>query len=280
MPHAWASGRRRAPVSALAALVACFAPFLFTLEPPPAFSQDLGNPKYQFQRRSGPDRQEGIKALEVSGARLDLISVLLDVQGATAGTPGDTYRIGFFLAEAEGGVRITVRDYDRFRTEKYHYLMIPSRTTFDQGFQVFGWNSSLARELGIGLDGLGALAKLGGHGYNVVAPVLLQETPFAARIRVRGVRFVFVPNETMTVEYLVCPEGNRSQVLLSSAGENWPKDQRSAVSWPGRDPKGQPVGEGHYVLALTARVKTIQGVVDRIPLDFTFYYKPEIVAGP
>jgi len=178
------------------------------------------------------------------------------------------------------GVRITVRDYDRFTAEKYHYWMIPARVAFGQGFQVFAWDARLARELRIGLDGLGAVASLGGHGYPVVAPLLFQEKPFAARIQARGVRFVFVPNETMTVEYRVHPKGNPSRILLRSAEEKWPKDQRSAVSWPGRDPKGQPVGEGHYVMALTATVKTIQGFEEKIPLDYTFYYKPEIASGP
>jgi formylglycine-generating enzyme required for sulfatase activity len=50
-------------------------------------SQDLSNPKYQFQRRSGPEREEGIKPLERSGAYLDLVSVLLDAPAPLAGLP-------------------------------------------------------------------------------------------------------------------------------------------------------------------------------------------------
>lgn len=280
MPYARASLGWRGPLSALITLVASLASFLFAQDPSPALAQDLGNPKYHFQQRSGPDREEGIKPLERSGAYLDLVSVLLDAPGASPGVPGDTYRIGFFLEAAERAIRIRVRDYDRFTTEKYHYWMIPLQTAFDRGFQVFAWNPSLARDLGIGLEGLGAVASVGGYGYPVVAPLLLQEAPFPARIRARGVRFVFVPNETMTVEYRLHPKGHPSRILLRSAGEKWPKDYRSAVSWLGRDLKGQPAGEGHYVLALTATVKTLQGFEEKIPLDYTFHYKPELASGP
>lgn len=55
----------------------------------PGFAQDLGNPKYRLTDRQGPDRREGIKPLDRSGAYLDLVGVFLDAAGIpAAGGPG------------------------------------------------------------------------------------------------------------------------------------------------------------------------------------------------
>lgn len=246
----------------------------------PAFAQDLGNPKYKFQSRRGPDREEGIKPLERNSAYVDLVGVFFDVPGmAGMGQPGEWLRLGFYLRERERNVRVEVRDYERFRQEKYHYWMVPTQTVFDGGFQQFAWDASVARELGIRPDDLGAVAFLGGHGYPVVAPLLLLAAPFPARILAQGIRFVFVPNETMTVDYSVYQKDTPSRVLLQRSGEQWPKGRRSPVRWPALGPGGLPAAEGAYVLALTATHTTSQGFTERIPLDYTFHYRPDVVVG-
>ncbi|MGH6689276.1 MAG: hypothetical protein ACREF4_01150 [Gammaproteobacteria bacterium] len=242
-------------------------------------AQDLGNPKYRFQDRQGPDRKEGIRPLERSGAYIDLVGVLFDVPVTRSGGEREQrLRLGFFLPERERLVRIEVRDYDRFRAAKYHYWMIPTQTVFDSGFQEFAWDADLARELGIRPDELGAVAELGGHGHIIVVPLLLGAAPFPATVRAQGVRFVFIPNETMTVEYSLYPKGNPSHPLLRGAGEQWLKGQRVELRWPGRNRSGEPASDGHYVLALTVTFTTPRGVKEKIPRDYTFHYRPNVMA--
>jgi hypothetical protein len=113
----------------------------------------------------------------------------------------------------------------------------------------------------------------------MLAPLLLVTAPFPAMIRVQGVRFVFVPNETMTVGYRLYQRGLSSVDLLRRSGEQWPKGQRSLVRWPGLGPGKQTASEGSYVLELTAIVTTLQGFKETIPLDYTFYYRPDVVIG-
>jgi hypothetical protein len=278
MTHAPELRIRMVHLTGLAWLIAVSATIVPLLDARPALAQDLGNPKYQFQPRKGPDRAEGLKPLERSGAYVDLAGAFLHVaEPRAASAPGDRWRLGFFLPRQEKAVEIQVRDYDRFQKDKYRYWMIPARTDFPAGFREFAWDGSLARELGLGLGDLGAVVRLGGHGYPTVAPLLLQAPPFPRRLQAEGVRFVFVPSETMTVEYAVHPLGAPSQALWGNAGARWEKDARISVHWPGRDRQGKPVGEGVYVLALTAKVTTLQGFVETIPLDHTFHYRPEIM---
>jgi hypothetical protein len=242
----------------------------------PVIAQDLGNPKYRLTDRKAPDRKEGIKPLDRAGEYLDLVGVFLDVPGLHGrDEPREWLRLGFYLQERERRVSIQVRDYGRFREEKYHYWMIPAETVFDSGFRQFAWDADLARELGIRPEHLGAVAKVDGRGYRLVVPLLLAAARFPSTVRAQGVRFVFVPNETMTVDYRVHPQSAPSQVLLRGTAEAWIKDQRSEVRWPG--PGRQPAGEGAYMLALTAKVSTPQGLTETIPLDYAFYYRPELV---
>jgi hypothetical protein len=270
------SGVSRRRASGFAALLAVSASFLPCPGSEPAFAQDLGNPKYRLQSRPGPDREEGIKPLERSGAYLDLVGAFLETPAVPGRDGPQEFRLGFYLPERERNVRIEVRDYDRFQREKYHYWMVPAQTVFDGGFQQFAWDASVARELGIRLDDLGAVVLVGGHGERVVAPLLLATAPFPASIRAQGVRFVFVPNETMTVEYTVHPKGTPSVVLLRRTGEQWTKGQRMPVRWPGLGPDRQPANEGPYVLRLTVIVTTPQGFTDPFPFDHTFHYRPVV----
>ena len=90
---------------------------------------------------------------------------------------------------------------------------------------------------------------------------------------------MFVPNETMTVDYSVYQRDTPSRVLLQRSGEQWPKGRRSPVRWPALGPGGLPAGEGAYVLALTATHTTSRGFTERIPLDYTFHYRPDVVVG-
>lgn len=108
--------------------------------------------------------------------------------------------------------------------------MIPAQTVFDSGFREFAWDAGLARELGIRPENLDAVTELGGHGYPVVVPLLLGAARFPPTVRAQGVRFVFVPNETMTVDYRLYPKGTPSQVLLRSTGEQADLDEPAILS--------------------------------------------------
>ena len=232
-----------------------------------------------FRRRSGPDREEGLKPLDRSGAYLDLVGVFLEAPGIPGvKAPGSHLRIAF-LSAVECCVRIKARDYDRFGAERYHYEMIPTQSRFDRGLQVFSWDAGLARELSLEPGDLGVVAAIGGKGYPVVAPLLFQAFPFSGKVTLEGVRFVFVPNETMTVDYLIHPQGQPKEVLQERGGTVAEgAEEYGSVEWA-RQP-GRSVAERPYILKLTASITTPQGFVERIPHDYVFHYQPQLVAGP
>ena len=256
--------------------------FILTFDSPmvcSAFAQDWQHPRYRLQERRNPagqvDRREGIQPLEIAGETLTLVAAHLSTSDLSGASQGDIYRLGFYLREAEPSVNIKARDYKKF-PYGYHYWMLPTRTQFTRGFQEFTWDASLIRDLGMQLEDFGAIAWLGGYGYPVVAPVLLHTAPFPSRIQVQGCRFIFVPNETMTVVYSLAPRGHHTPVLLQQDAEKWHKDSRQPVTWNGRDRQGHLVSEGLYVLKLTATVTPPGRPPEKIPYDVEFYYKPEI----
>ena len=250
------------------AFVVCFAD-----------AQDLHHHRYQFQRRTNAagqvDREEGIKPLEIAGETLTLVAAHLTTSDVLSTTQGDRYRLGFYLREDEPRVTIKARDYHKF-PNGYHYWMLPTQTQYARGFQGFTWDAALTRDLGIQLDDFGAVASIGGYGYHFVAPVLLHTAPLSPRIRVQGCRFIFVPNETMTIAYSLAPKGQSRQALLQRSAEKWYKDARQPVTWDGKDRQGRPASEGLYVLNLTATVTPAGRPPEKIPYDVEFYYKPEI----
>ena len=245
----------------------------------PGLAVDLQHPRYQLQDRTNAegrvDRTEGIKPLEISGERLALVAVLLNAMDKPVGTTSDLYRVGFFLKTAEEGVTVEVRDYNFFGG-KYRYWMRPRRKGYDRGFREFTWDDGLARELGLRVEDLGVLAWLGGHGRPIVSPALISAAPFPAIIRVRGCQFIFVPNETMTVEYRLFPKEKQTQVFLESGEETWNKDQRTTLSWDGRGYRSAPATEGAYVLRLTAKLAAAGRPTEQIPYDYEFYYTPYV----
>jgi len=232
-----------------------------------------------LQERRNPagqvDRREVIRPLEIAGETLTLVAAHLTTSDLSGAAKGDIYRLGFYLREAEPRVNIKARDYHTFQG-KFHYWRLPTRTQFAHGFQEFTWDGSLMRDLGLRFEDFGAVASIGAYGYPVVAPVLLHTAPFPSRIRVQGCRFIFVPNETMTVAYSLAPQGQPAPVFLQQDAEKWSKDVRQSVIWNGRDRQGHPVPEGLYVLKLTATVTPSGRPPEKIPYDVEFYYKPEI----
>jgi hypothetical protein len=247
----------------------------------PAFALDLRNPRYQLQKRRNAqgqvDRKEGIEPVKYAGERVDLVSAVLNVPELATRQTGETYRLGFFLPQAERRVYIEVRDYDRFKRENFHYWMLPTQRQYERGFREFAWDASLAQELGIYLPDVGAVAWVGGYGYYVVAPLLLQAASFPPRIHAQGCRFVFLPNATMTVDYHVAPKSAPSPVVLQSTGERWEKDHKQIITWRGQDAHGRPAPAGHYVLKVTAKVVPVRGRPQRtIPFDVAFYYQSDI----
>ena len=244
-----------------------------------AFALDVGHPKYRLQDRSNDqgevDRKEGMQPLEIAGERLDLVSAFLLAPGLAGGSPGKQFRLGFFLPQAESRVKLQVRDYNAFK--QYYYWMLPARTAYDSGFQQFAWNKALAEAVGLGLEQLGAVAWVRGHGYPVVMPLLLQASDFPAQIRVRGCKFVFVPNVTMEVAYRLFPKVQESLVLLERASETWNKGLKGEIVWDGQTPQRVAAPKGWYVLEIKTRIQYPGRPAVRIPFDYEFYYQPMIV---
>jgi hypothetical protein len=244
---------------------------------------DFQQPKYRLQERQGfsgqVDRREGIKAVEIAGEKLSLVAALLNVQDMPSSPPGEIYRLGFFLQQAESNVKLQVRDYNFFKGKGY-YWMLPTRTGYADGFQEFAWGAQLAQELGIHLKDLGAVAILGGHGHMVIAPLLLHAAPFPPRIQGEGCRFIFVPNETMVVDYRLFPVKDEHRAVLESTSMKWYKDRTQMIKWDGTNLQGKPADEGRYILKLTSYINVAGKPADRIPYDYEFYYKPEIIYQP
>jgi hypothetical protein len=243
------------------------------------FAQDLHHPRYQFQKRTNAagqiDREEGVKPLEIAGETLTLVAAHFTTSDLLGTTQGDRYRLGFYLREDEPRITIKARDYNKF-PNGYHYWMLPARMQYARGFQEFTWDASVIRGLGMQLEDFGAVASIGGAGYFVVAPVLLHVAPFPSRIRVQGCRFIFVPNETMTVTYRLAPREPSRPPVLQPSPATWYKDTRHAITWDGKDRQGRPAAEGFYVLNLTATVTPAGSPPEKIPFDVEFYYQPEI----
>jgi hypothetical protein len=268
------------PYSTIAGLLLFLLLPLFPSENFSTFAQAPQHPKYRLQERKNPqgqvDRLEGIKPVEIAGERLDLVAVLLNTPYVPGEQPGQIYRLGLFLPETESRVSIEVRDYNVFHGQ-YHYWMLPTRKQYNRGFQEFAWDATLARELNIRLEDLGAVAWVGGYGYHVVAPMLLHTAPFPPQMPVQGCRFLFIPSETMTVAYRLYSKNEQSRIFLESTAEKWHKDEKQTISWKGQNLQGDPAPEGQYVLELTAEIASPGRSGIRIPYDYVFYYKPDMV---
>ena len=233
------------------------------------FAQDLGLPKYAYQQRGNPDRREGIKPIEISGEKLELVSVSFNPSNLSNPVQSDTYRLGFFLQQQEGQVNVRIRDYDSFGG-KYHYWMIPTQRSYPSGFQAFVWNSTIPRELQVRRADLGSVVSLGGYGYPVVAPSALYAEPFLSPVKWDSVRFTFIPNESMTIGYELFPKGQKSRLLLRGSGETWHKDRKNSITWFGLDDREQRAAEGLYILQITARISRPEPA---IAYDYEFYYR-------
>src|SRR5262245_27505911 len=162
----------------------------------PALAQDLQHPKYRLQERSNSDRWEGLEPLKISGEKIDLVAVLLTPAPEASGKGSDgSYHLGWYLPQAEPQVYIEVRDYRRF-PDNYHYWMRPKRQQYTSGFQHMAWDATILEELRISLPDIGAVARVRGYSYPVVAPLLMSATPLLTSIRLQGRRFIFLPSET------------------------------------------------------------------------------------
>ena len=174
----------------LVSCLLCFA--LVILIDLPTLAQDLQHPKYRLQERPNPDRWEGLEPLKISGEKIDLVAVLLTPAPEASGKgPDGSYHLGWYLPQAEPQVYIEVRDYRRF-PNNYHYWMRPKRQQYASGFQHMAWDTTILKELRISLQEIGAVARVRGYSYPVVAPLLLSATPLPMSIRL-GVPFYFSP---------------------------------------------------------------------------------------
>ena len=245
-------------------------------------ASDFGHPKYRFQKRKNSDgqwdRKEGIEPIKIAGEKLSLVSALFVVPKIKRiAKSTKKYRIGFFLKNQENRVNLAVRDYSLF-DEKYHYWMLPLISKYDSGFSEFSWDATLPMEMGIRIDDLGALTSIGGYGHYVIAPSLLHTSVLPPKIKVEGIRFIFIPNETMNLDYRLYSKKDESRILLTGKSEDWPKGQKSTILWNGRDHRNKPSPEGHYILSLTAKISGSFG--GQIFYDYEFYYKPIIIYRP
>ena len=149
--------------------------FLLYAELSSVWAVDLSHPRYRLQKRPNAagqeDRWEGIEPVKIAGEHLKLIGAFFNMPALQADKTSVTYRLGFYLKEAESQVDIEVRDYETFRGMNFIYSMLPLRTQYARGFHNFAWDAALARELDIGLEDLGAMARL--RGRSMVALLLM-----------------------------------------------------------------------------------------------------------
>jgi hypothetical protein len=73
----------------------------------------------------------------------------------------------------------------------YHYWMRPKGQQYASGFQRMAWNAVILQELQISPQDIGAVARVGGYSYPVVAPLLLSDAPLPTSVRLQGCRFIF-----------------------------------------------------------------------------------------
>jgi hypothetical protein len=187
-----------------------------------AWAVDLNHPKYRLQKRTNAtgqeDRREGIEPVQIAGEHLELIGAFLAVPAQQVDAASATYRLGFYLKEAENQVDIEVRDYEVFRRLNFTYKMLPLRKQYACGFHDFSWDATLAQELGIGVRDLGAVAWIRGRPIKAVVPLLLYTNTFPARLHVQGCSFLFMPNTTMTVEYGISPRDQETRLVKQGSG--------------------------------------------------------------
>jgi hypothetical protein len=216
---------------------------------------------------------EGIEPVKIAGEHLKLIGAFFNVPALQADRTSATYRLGFYLKEAESQVNIEVRDYETFRSMNFIYSMLPLRTQYARGFHNFAWDAALARELDIGLEDLGAVVRL--RGGSMVAPLVLHTNAFPAQIPVQGCRFIFIPNTTMTVEYRIYPREQDTHLVKQGSALKWTRHRSASVVWDGKDLQGHPMPEGVYVLKGSATFIPVSGRPEK-PLTFyeAFYYMP------
>ena len=120
-----------------------------------SWALDLSHPKYRLQKRKNAagqeDRREGIEPVKIAGEHLELLGAFFNVPALQVDAASATYRLGFYLKEADSQVDIEVRDYETFRGMNFIYWMLPLHTQYARGFHTFAWDAALAQELGIGL---------------------------------------------------------------------------------------------------------------------------------
>jgi hypothetical protein len=160
---------------------------------------------------------------------------------------------------------------------RFIYWMLPLRTQYARGFGTFTWDASLAQELDIGLQDLGAVVWIRGYSRPMVAPLLLHTGTFPAQMRVEGSRFVFMPNTAMTVDYHIYPKEQQERLVKQGRAVEWSANRQHAVVWDGKDPQGRSMPEGVYILDVSAIYTPAPGMPERrLPFDVAFYYTPMI----
>ena len=251
--------------------------FLLHAELSSVWAVDLSHPKYRLQKRKNAagqeDRREGIEPVKIAGEHLALIGAFFNVPALQVDAASATYRLGFYLKEAESQVDIEVRDYETFRRMNFIYSMLPLRTQYARGFHNFAWDAALAQELGVGLEDLGAVARL--RGRPMVAPLLMHTNAFPVRIPVQGCRFIFMPNTTMTVDYRIYPREQETRLVKQGRALEWKRHRSESVVWDGKDLQGRPMPEGVYVLKGTATFIPVPGSPEqKLTFYEEFYYTP------
>ena len=245
----------------------------------PTFGEGIYSLKYRLKDRRGPtgevDRREGIESVKIAGEKLYLFSVLFNTKANQSEESSELYRLGFFLPRDESRVNIQIRDYNSFKGDA-HYWMFPKQKRYQNGFHMFLWSAQISKELGIHLNHLGARADIRGHDHLIVAPLILQATPLPPRIVIQGCRFIFLPNETMDVEYTLFTKDNEHDPVMANVIEKWHKDQKSIIDWRGRNSASQLSEDGWYILRINAYTTPLGKPTERIPYDYEFYYKSEI----
>lgn len=237
------------------------------------------DPQFALQPRRNSegqvDRLEGLEPLQVVGERIALVSALLLADTVPAVPSPVTHRLTFSLDKAEE-VRLKVRAYSVLQ-DYYLYWMLPDKRRYGRGRNEFVWNAQLTRDVGLKTDDLGAIAHLTGYSHPVVVPVLFHAMPtLPPNIRAAACQFVFVPTETLTVEYRIYPRGKRSLSYLTARAVGWPKDLQASIRWDTTDGHGQLASDGAYVLSLTATPALVGRTIEPLTLEYEFRFKRDV----
>lgn len=237
--------------------------------PNPVNGQPL---ELKYQAR-GTGFSEGVISTPSTGMSLVLIGALIDYQEPPSQTFPTNFRARFYLPDAQPPY-LTIREIK----SRYNYWLSDLKQNWKPQTTVeFVWPTDkvvrkLREEGELGLTDLGATVRLGSSGLGnmeeTVTPVALYHSQ--APRTVEGYRFVFLPNQEMSLQFEVLPD-KEGQVLEPSGRFDVLPDTAQTFRW-----KAGNRPEGWYRLKVTGRAANRSSGNPRISRIVRFYHTPQM----